>query len=539
MRARRCSLPSIGYLAAAVVVASWAPLCGGVAAAAGEARAGGPAGAGGQAEAGRSAEKPEKEAEPLPAGRPVSGFVSTLADEANYRTYTFEVGADIVALRLELKAQADLDLYLGEKPIEDYKTDPIAFSAESTGTERLALDRACVPPLRTGRYYVDVAFGRDKPPRLASGARIAAIPYTLKLALIRTRVDGSLEPGKSVRGELTMESGSFRTYTIDVPADARSLRIDLTDAPANLDLRLRSEKPIVDPEEAEATAKAPTGTEAIVLKRDGDPPLRQGRYYVDVVDSSGIEWPVPFVLRASFAPEPAPELLALPRPPEPRSPLERALLSTVELLDEEGGGSGVLISERGYLLTNYHVVQGKVEGKNQVGEPVVVALTIDPRDPAREAFRATVVFWDETQDLALLRIVSGLYGQPIPADYRFPTAALGDPDRLGVGDPLFVVGYPDVGGSGSRVSVTFTRGVVAGFERRGASVHVKTDAMINAGNSGGAATDERFEVVGLPTETISDEDGHGQIGYIRPLSLVPQAWWETAGVKRSPARAPR
>jgi S1-C subfamily serine protease len=83
------------------------------------------------------------------------------------------------------------------------------------------------------------------------------------------------------------------------------------------------------------------------------------------------------------------------------------------------------------------------------------------------------------------------------------------------------------------VSWSISRCFVAGFERRGATLHVKTDAEINSGNSGGAACDERFELVGFPTETIGDasEGGRGKIGYVRPLWLVPAAWWERVGVR--------
>lgn len=56
--------------------------------------------------------------------------------------------------------------------------------------------------------------------------------------------------------------------------------------------------------------------------------------------------------------------------------------------------------------------------------------------------------------------------------------------------------------------------------------------MINSGNSGGSALDERMEVIGLPTETIADTGTHGQIGYIRPIWLVPAHWWKLAGVSR-------
>src|SRR5262249_53924934 len=148
----------------------------------------------------------------------------------------------------------------------------------------------------------------------------------------------------------------------------------------------------------------------------------------------------------------------------------------------------------------------------------------------REAFHAYVVTASADLDLALLEVKTGLYGQPLPEDYRFPAAALGNPAKLAVGAPLICVGFPEAGGSGTPRAGAYPRGVLAGFERRGKTLHIKTDAMINSGNSGGAALDERMEVIGLPTETIADQGTHGQIGYIRPIWLVPEAWWRIAGV---------
>jgi hypothetical protein len=378
---------------------------------------------------------------------------------------------------------------------------------------------------------------RNEPPRAASGAKLAAISYRLRVVEIRAREDGVLFPGVAVRSEVGPALGWFRTYVVDVPPGAACLRLDLSEAPGDLTLRARRGRPILDPADADATADSPLGTEVLVLTPEGDPPLTPGRWYVDVHDDAGLDFPIPFTLRASFSAAPDPALLVLPHPPAPRTALERALYSTVELLDDEGGGSGVVIGERGLILTNYHVVQDKVESRGEIGSPLVVALTVDPRDPPHEAFRARVVTASAELDLALVEATSGLYGQPIPPDYRFVTASLGDPARLTLGAPLYAVGYPSAGGSGTRVSVTLTRGVVAGFERRGETLHIKTDCMINSGNSGGSALDERFEVIGLPTETISDEDTHGQIAYVRPLWLVPRAWWALADLV-PPATAP-
>src|SRR5207245_2900460 len=101
-----------------------------------------------------------------------------------------------------------------------------------------------------------------------------------------------------------------------------------------------------------------------------------GTWYVDVVDPHTVEFTVPFKLLATFVPDPDPSLLALPKPPGARTPLERALLSTVEVIDDEGGGSGVVISDKGWILTNYHVIQDKVETEGLLGNPIAIALTV-------------------------------------------------------------------------------------------------------------------------------------------------------------------
>jgi S1-C subfamily serine protease len=62
---------------------------------------------------------------------------------------------------------------------------------------------------------------------------------------------------------------------------------------------------------------------------------------------------------------------------------------------------------------------------------------------------------------------------------------------------------------------------------------VKTDADINAGNSGGPVVDKKHRLVGLATETVGNEEGGpGQMGYLRPVWIVPTDWWKKAGVKR-------
>lgn len=486
---------------------------------------------------------------PLEPGKEATASVASEGEWAERsRAFRFEVPADAVQARLDLDGRADVNLTVSREPLaaqpkddhdrgrgRDRDRDPgVARSAGTGGTEKVIVDRDGEPALETGTYYATVAYERDLPPHQAGGKPLEKVEFRLRLALIKTRTDGTLDAaGKPASGTIDPKEGGFRTYAVDVPDGAKVLRLDLTDAPADLNLRARRGKPCVSAADADATAEATTATEVLLIEGDDEGNLA-GKWFVDVLDPLGLEFTVPFKLRASLKAEPDPSILAFPKAPQPKSPLERSIYSTVELIDDEGGGSGVLISDRGWIITNYHVVQEEVEGKGLVGDRIVVGLTIDPRDPPHEAFKARVVASDPDLDLALLKCETGMYDQPIPADYRFPTAAIGAAEKLSLGDSLFVVGYPAAGGLGSKVSVTFTRGVVAGFERRGSTLHIKTDAEINSGNSGGGVYDQRFEVIGFATETIGDEGegARGQIGYIRPVWLVPAEWWTKAGVKR-------
>lgn len=106
--------------------------------------------------------------------------------------------------------------------------------------------------------------------------------------------------------------------------------------------------------------------------------------------------------------------------------------------------------------------------------------------------------------------------------YELPALAMGDPEALAIGDPLWLVGYPTTGGQGSRVTINLTRGIVSGFDLFEFGSVLKTDGEITNGNSGGAALDANGRIVGVPTSTV--ENGSGQIGYVHPLSALPAEW---------------
>jgi S1-C subfamily serine protease len=198
--------------------------------------------------------------------------------------------------------------------------------------------------------------------------------------------------------------------------------------------------------------------------------------------------------------------------------LDQARMATVLVLwvdpygYVQGGGSGGIVDGRGYILTNYHVIEG-------AASILIGTNSVDESKPARVEYTAEAVVWDAGLDIALLRIVSDEDGEPLSEQLSLPTLPLGDSDSLHIGDLITILGFPGVGGE----TVTLTRGSVSGFSQdelghvRG---WIKTDAEISPGNSGGVAINEMGELVGVPTYVTTEERTLGRLGGLRPLNLT-------------------
>ena len=260
-----------------------------------------------------------------------------------------------------------------------------------------------------------------------------------------------------------------------------------------------------------------------------------GRYFIDVFDQAWLDWPADFRLVAALTEEPPEGLVELPTLVAANG-LDGAVNSTVEILHADGGGTGVLLTDTGFILTNYHVVEQAVEAGTWTTVSPLIGLTVEPTEGSQVRLLARIVAHNKELDMALMQVESDLYGNPLPDGYQFPAIARGDPRAVMIGDPIFVLGYPDAGSLGTRVSITLTRGIVSGFERRGDTLLIKTDADIASGNSGGPVMNEDFEVIGIATEAISEEFGNSQIGYVWPTWLVPDDWWRIAGIDEAIAR---
>ncbi len=146
----------------------------------------------------------------------------------------------------------------------------------------------------------------------------------------------------------------------------------------------------------------------------------------------------------------------------------------------QASGSGFIITEDGYILTNYHVIENS--------DTVTVATYDD------QTYEAEIIGYDETNDIAVLKI---------DAENLRPVT-LGNSDKLRVGDSVFAIGNPL-----GELTFSLTHGVVSALSRNvrteaGNSMDlIQTDCAINSGNSGGALFNSRGEVIGITNAKYS------------------------------------
>lgn len=143
-----------------------------------------------------------------------------------------------------------------------------------------------------------------------------------------------------------------------------------------------------------------------------------------------------------------------------------------------GLGSGVIIDQRGYIITNNHVVAGA-----QRAEVVLYGGATLP---------AQIVGTDPPDDLAVVKV--------IPPRTNLTVATLGDSSQVRVGQDVLAIGNP------LGITQTVTSGIVSALDRAVGTIPdaIQTDAPINPGNSGGALVDLQGNVIGIPTATAID-----------------------------------
>jgi Do/DeqQ family serine protease len=165
---------------------------------------------------------------------------------------------------------------------------------------------------------------------------------------------------------------------------------------------------------------------------------------------------------------------------------------------KEGYGSGVIISEDGYIVTNNHVIDG------------ADTLTVTLND--QRQFTATLVGTDPSTDIALLKIEAN----------DLPTIPFGESDALKVGEWVLAVGNPFM------LNSTVTAGIVSakarslgmGNGQMGIESFIQTDAAVNPGNSGGALVNTAGELVGINTAIYSQTGNYAGYSFAVPSSIV-------------------
>lgn len=169
----------------------------------------------------------------------------------------------------------------------------------------------------------------------------------------------------------------------------------------------------------------------------------------------------------------------------------------------EGSGSGIIISDDGYILTNNHVISSESSSYYSISEATGIKVNLYNDDTV---YDAKVIGTDAYTDLAVIKIEKeGL-----------TPATLGNSDTVEVGEFAMAIGNP----LGMDYSVT--TGVISALNREVESdgttyVAIQTDAAINAGNSGGALVNANGEVIGINTLKLSGSDVEG-IGFAIPIS---------------------
>ena len=162
----------------------------------------------------------------------------------------------------------------------------------------------------------------------------------------------------------------------------------------------------------------------------------------------------------------------------------------------EGSGSGIIFKSDGFIITNYHVIEGATEIK--------VKLSND------NVLKATVIGTDARSDLAVIKVEAN----------NLPIAKFGDSSKVKVGDLAIAIGNP----LGEQFSGTVTAGIISALNRRINIVDkktgeqtiykvIQTDAAINPGNSGGALCNIYGEVIGINSLKINSASGTEGMGF--------------------------
>ena len=163
---------------------------------------------------------------------------------------------------------------------------------------------------------------------------------------------------------------------------------------------------------------------------------------------------------------------------------------------ERSLGSGVIISNDGYIVTNNHVIDG--------ADKILVAMP-----ESNKEYEAKVIGKDSKSDLAIIKINAK----------NLPFLKFSSSNDLQVGDVVFAIGNP------FGVGESITQGIISALNKSGIGINdyenfIQTDASINPGNSGGTLVDSRGGLIGINTAILSRTGGNHGIGFAIPSEMV-------------------
>jgi len=163
--------------------------------------------------------------------------------------------------------------------------------------------------------------------------------------------------------------------------------------------------------------------------------------------------------------------------------------------EQIGTGSGVIISEDGYIVTNNHVIKDASE----------LEVTLNNN----KVYKAKLIGTDSKMDIALLKI---------DADGKLPYSTFADSDQVKVGEWVLAVGNP------YNLNSTVTAGIVSAKARnldtKGIQSFIQTDAAVNPGNSGGALVNTRGELIGINTMISSPTGSYAGYSFAVPSNIT-------------------
>ena len=459
----------------------------------------------------------------LNEGTRLNGTVYPGSENKYYKTYILDDPETALGISLKiLKADADLDLYLNHnKEIEDY-SDVDFVSEKDDWHEEIRIFCPQENWFPEGRYFLDVAYTLDELPRDEYGVIKEQVDFTIEYTVFDAgNYPQKLIPGKKENIELNSGNGFVSCYEVSLPSDWQDFRVNILNTPGDVDLYLSEDRPVPDGRSGYSViAESYLGRESLIVSRENIS-FDAEKLYVTIMEATDSGFPVPAEILLTLG-EGLPGKDFTETLPELKTTGNINVISrlaTVQIVSNAGMGSGCIVGEDGYVITNNHVIRD--DNNRIVSNPVIAVLT-DPYEEPHELFIADVIRASPENDLALLKITGDRWGNPLPADYKFPSWKTGRSEDLEIGDSLELMGYPMMGSSKSRTHFTLTEGILSGGEKTSRGLILKTDAVISGGSSGGAVCNSDKQLVGFPTFLVYQDSA--QLTYFIPVSRIPGEW---------------